>query len=69
MIIRKGDPAHSFYFIYSGGVSFSTDLDGSSAFKEEQQADLRKGARFGVSIPSVCSCGDGEFTGCAAPVH
>ncbi|XP_055494387.1 cyclic nucleotide-binding domain-containing protein 2-like [Leucoraja erinacea] len=47
VIIRKGDPAHSFYFIYSGGVSFSTDLDGSSAFKEEQQADLRKGARFG----------------------
>ncbi|XP_078260738.1 cyclic nucleotide-binding domain-containing protein 2-like [Rhinoraja longicauda] len=47
VIIKKGDPAHSFYFIYSGGVSFTTDQDGSSAFKEETQADLRKGARFG----------------------
>ncbi|XP_072902716.1 cyclic nucleotide-binding domain-containing protein 2-like isoform X1 [Hemitrygon akajei] len=47
MITRKGDPAHSFYFIYSGGVSFTTDQDGSSAFKEEQPADIRKGASFG----------------------
>ncbi|XP_067892405.1 cyclic nucleotide-binding domain-containing protein 2-like [Heterodontus francisci] len=47
VIMKKGHSAHSFYFIYSGGVSFTTDEDGSSAFKEEQQADLRKGARFG----------------------
>ncbi|XP_069790290.1 cyclic nucleotide-binding domain-containing protein 2-like isoform X3 [Narcine bancroftii] len=47
VIIRKGDPANSFYFIYSGGVSFTTDQDGASAFKQEQPANLRKGARFG----------------------
>ncbi|XP_051866887.1 cyclic nucleotide-binding domain-containing protein 2-like [Pristis pectinata] len=60
VITRKGDPAHSFYFIYSGGVSFTTDQDGSSAFKEEQQADLRKGARFG-EIP-VLKCLRRNFT-------
>ncbi|XP_059503059.1 cyclic nucleotide-binding domain-containing protein 2-like [Stegostoma tigrinum] len=47
VIMKKGQNAHSFYFIYSGGVSFTTDEDGSSAFEEEHQADLRKGARFG----------------------
>ncbi|XP_072115838.1 cyclic nucleotide-binding domain-containing protein 2-like [Mobula birostris] len=52
VITRKGDPANSFYFIYSGGVSFTTDQDGSSAFKEEQPADLRKGASFG-EIPAL----------------
>ncbi|XP_043550410.1 cyclic nucleotide-binding domain-containing protein 2-like, partial [Chiloscyllium plagiosum] len=47
VIMKKGQTAHSFYFIYSGAVSFTTDQDGSSAFEEEHQADLRKGARFG----------------------
>ncbi|XP_041057338.1 cyclic nucleotide-binding domain-containing protein 2-like [Carcharodon carcharias] len=47
VIIKKGQDAHSFYFIYSGGVSFTTDEDGSSAFEEGHQTDLRKGARFG----------------------
>ncbi|XP_067844327.1 cyclic nucleotide-binding domain-containing protein 2-like [Heptranchias perlo] len=47
VITKKGHCANSFYFIYSGGVSFTTDEDGSSAFEEEHPADLRKGARFG----------------------
>ncbi|GCB75223.1 hypothetical protein scyTo_0018979, partial [Scyliorhinus torazame] len=48
VIIKKGQTAHSFYFIYSGGVSFTTDEDGSSAFQEGHQTDMRKGARFGA---------------------
>uniref|UniRef100_UPI00398F828A cyclic nucleotide-binding domain-containing protein 2-like n=1 Tax=Pristiophorus japonicus TaxID=55135 RepID=UPI00398F828A len=47
VITKKGHCANSFYFIYSGGVSFTSDEDGSSAFENEHQADLRKGARFG----------------------
>ncbi|XP_078085099.1 cyclic nucleotide-binding domain-containing protein 2-like [Mustelus asterias] len=47
VIIKKGQTAHSFYFIYTGGVSFTTDEDGSTAFEEGHQTDMRKGARFG----------------------
>ncbi|XP_038624737.1 cyclic nucleotide-binding domain-containing protein 2 isoform X2 [Tachyglossus aculeatus] len=47
VIIKKGHPGHSFYFIYRGKVAVTDDEDGSSAFLDLHPTILYKGASFG----------------------
>ncbi|XP_073649045.1 cyclic nucleotide-binding domain-containing protein 2 isoform X4 [Tursiops truncatus] len=47
VIIRKGQRANSFYFIYLGTVAVTEDEDGSSAFLDPHPTLLQKGSSFG----------------------
>ena len=52
VIIRKGHVAQRFYFIYSGSVCVTDDVDEESAFvkSDTEQTSLKRGDFFGVSI-------------------
>uniref|UniRef100_F6QFP9 Cyclic nucleotide-binding domain-containing protein 2 n=1 Tax=Ornithorhynchus anatinus TaxID=9258 RepID=F6QFP9_ORNAN len=47
VIVKKGHPGHSFYFIYRGKVAVTDDEDGSSAFLDLHPTMLHQGASFG----------------------
>ncbi|TKC39331.1 hypothetical protein EI555_002431 [Monodon monoceros] len=47
VIVRKGQRANSFYFIYLGTVAVTEDEDGSSAFLDPHPTLLQKGSCFG----------------------
>lgn len=49
MILKKGQRANSFYFIYVGTVAVTEDEDGSSAFLDPHPTLLHRGSCFGVS--------------------
>ncbi|XP_059979315.1 cyclic nucleotide-binding domain-containing protein 2 isoform X2 [Lagenorhynchus albirostris] len=50
VIIRKGQRANSFYFIYLGTVAVTEDEDGSSAFLDPHPTLLQKGSSFGMDL-------------------
>nr|XP_033800820.1 cyclic nucleotide-binding domain-containing protein 2 [Geotrypetes seraphini] len=47
VVVRKGQPGNSFYFLYSGCVAVTMDEDGSSAFVDEAPVLLHSGSGFG----------------------
>ncbi|KAL2087851.1 hypothetical protein ACEWY4_016679 [Coilia grayii] len=47
VVVKKGDPGHSFYFVFSGQVAVTTDTDGSSAFVDKEPILIKKGMGFG----------------------
>ncbi|XP_029462149.1 calcium-responsive transcription factor isoform X2 [Rhinatrema bivittatum] len=47
VIVKKGQPGNSFYFLYSGCVAVTMDEDGSSAFVDEEPVLLHRGSGFG----------------------
>uniref|UniRef100_A0A4W3HW42 Cyclic nucleotide-binding domain-containing protein n=1 Tax=Callorhinchus milii TaxID=7868 RepID=A0A4W3HW42_CALMI len=49
IVLKRGHYPQCCYFVFSGGISFTLDVDGSSAFENEQSPHLQKGGRFGVS--------------------
>lgn len=50
VVIKKGDTADGFYFVFSGLLAVAKDKDGSSAFVEKQPTLIKKGMSFGVGI-------------------
>eukprot|EP00062_Callorhinchus_milii_P006454 gi/632947339/ref/XP_007888999.1/ PREDICTED: cyclic nucleotide-binding domain-containing protein 2 [Callorhinchus milii] len=48
IVLKRGHYPQCCYFVFSGGISFTLDVDGSSAFENEQSPHLQKGGRFGV---------------------
>ncbi|XP_071825874.1 cyclic nucleotide-binding domain-containing protein 2-like isoform X3 [Apostichopus japonicus] len=47
VVIRKGHPGFSFYFIFSGAVCVTLDEDEESVFTKKEVTVLRKGVCFG----------------------
>ncbi|KAJ8036557.1 Cyclic nucleotide-binding domain-containing protein 2 [Holothuria leucospilota] len=47
VVIRKGHPGYSFYFIFSGSVCVTLDEDEESIFTKKEVTILRKGVSFG----------------------
>ncbi|XP_066547368.1 cyclic nucleotide-binding domain-containing protein 2 [Amia ocellicauda] len=47
VVVRRGQRGSSFYFVFSGLIAVTQDLDGSSAFTDPEPILMRKGAGFG----------------------
>ncbi|XP_031759781.1 cyclic nucleotide-binding domain-containing protein 2 isoform X2 [Xenopus tropicalis] len=47
VIVRKGHRGDSFYFVFSGVIAVTQDVDGSSALLDPEPILLHKGASFG----------------------
>ncbi|XP_030066691.1 cyclic nucleotide-binding domain-containing protein 2-like [Microcaecilia unicolor] len=47
VVVKKGQPGNSFYFLYSGCVAVTMDEDGSSAFVDDEPVLLHGGSGFG----------------------
>uniref|UniRef100_A0A4W3HS97 Cyclic nucleotide-binding domain-containing protein n=1 Tax=Callorhinchus milii TaxID=7868 RepID=A0A4W3HS97_CALMI len=53
IVLKRGHYPQCCYFVFSGGISFTLDVDGSSAFENEQSPHLQKGGRFGVNVLQI----------------
>ncbi|KAI4886664.1 hypothetical protein NFI96_012785 [Prochilodus magdalenae] len=47
VVIKRGDAAHSFYFVFSGLLAVTKDEDGSSAFVDKEPILIKRGMSFG----------------------
>ncbi|XP_015212687.2 cyclic nucleotide-binding domain-containing protein 2-like [Lepisosteus oculatus] len=47
VVVKRGQRGSSFYFVFSGIIAVTQDLDGSSAFTDQEPILMRKGAGFG----------------------
>lgn len=50
VVIRKGHPGFSFYFLFSGMAGVTLEEDEMNAFVKKEVNILKKGASFGVSL-------------------